>query len=413
MYVDRDTFLRAVPDAGHRIARLAELYRKEWGTDPTHVASGPGRTEIIGNHTDHNRGQVVAAAIQLDAVAVAGPSPDNTLRLRSDGWEETFSVAVDAPAGSVTDAHDTARLMAGVADGMRKLDLPAPAYQAVIDSRVTPGSGLSSSAAFEVALAGVHLALAGQETVDPVLVARAGQHAENHFMGKPSGLMDQMASAVGSAVAIDFHDGERPQYHQLPLDFRANDFRLVVVNTGGSHANLTPQYAAVPEEMHSVAAALGVSVLRKTSRRELLARLDELREACGDRAVLRAMHFFDEQERVAALVDAVDQRHHEQVMRLMQESGTSSWTLLQNVIATGATREQSLALALEITRNYLSARGAQGACRVHGGGFAGTILAVVPESLAEEYHTVMNRAFGHGSVTELQIRPEGLLYARR
>lgn len=411
MYTERDAFLAAIPDAGHRIATLSEAYRAAWGSEPTHVSSGPGRTEIIGNHTDHNRGQVVAAAIQLDALAVAGPSPDGVLRLRSQGWDREFSVARDAAAEQMSELHDTARLMAGVADGMRTHGLPAPAYQAMLESRVAPGSGLSSSAAFEVALAGVHLGLAGAAATDPVLVARAGQHAENHFMGKPSGLMDQMASAAGSAVAIDFHDPVQPHYHQLNLDLHAQGFRLVVVNTGGDHASLTPQYAAVPAEMRCVAGSLGVDVLRETSRHELLSRLDSVREACGDRAVLRAMHFFDEQERVAALVDAVDSRHHEQVLRLMQESGTSSWTLLQNVLAEGSRREQPIALGIEITRSYLAARGATGACRVHGGGFAGTILAVVPEQLAEEYHSVMNRAFGAGSVTELQVRKQGLLFA--
>ena len=406
MHLSFDEFVRHVPDARQRIQHLTERFTETYGSHPTVVASGPGRTEIIGNHTDHNHGRVVAAAIDQDALVVAGPSPDNDSHLVSAGWDATFR----APGDGGECSHDTERLMAGVAAGLRNYNHAAPAYQAAMDSRVTPGSGLSSSAALEVALAGTHAALAGTE-LDPVVAARSGQFAENHFMNKPSGLMDQMASAIGSAVAIDFADPESPRYHRLELDFRGHGQRLVVVNTGGSHADLTDQYAAVPREMHAVAQVLGVETLSRTNRRELLAHLDRVREATGDRAVLRAFHFFDEQDRVSALVDAVDSRLNERVLRAMNESGVSSWTLLQNVYAEGHVTEQPVALALEVTRTYLAARGALGACRVHGGGFAGTILAVIPEELVPEYHHVMSRGFGDGSVMELRIRPRGMMSA--
>lgn len=415
MRLPYDEFARIVPDAGHRIQQLSEQFRETYGVHPTVATSGPGRTEIIGNHTDHNHGRVVAAAVHLDALVVAGPAEDDACRLISTGWDREF-VAPSPETGREDRGsqyeHDTERLMAGVAAGLRDLGEDAPAYRAAMDSRVTPGSGLSSSAAMEVALGAVHAALSDNSELDPVRIARAGQYAENTFMGKPSGLMDQMASAVGNAVAIDFADPAAPRYHQLTLDFGAHGQRLVVVNTGGSHADLTDHYAAVPREMHAVARELGVATLRDTSRRELLAHLSQVRDAVGDRAVLRAFHFYDEEERVLALIDAIDSRLFDRVLKQMTESGTSSWTLLQNVHAEGLTSDQSIAVALEITRSYLAARGASGAYRVHGGGFAGTILSVIPEDLLHEYHHVMNRAFGDGSVIELHVRPQGVLWTR-
>lgn len=409
MHVPYESFLAAVPDGAARLRELSERFEAHFGHRPTVAASGPGRTELIGNHTDHNNGRVVAAAIDADALVVAAPASGSTGSLLSHGWPQAFTtdLSVETPKDS-SYAHDTERLMAGVAAGLRRHGHATPSYSAVLESRVAPGSGLSSSAALEIALAGVHGALSKEE-IDPVAAARAGQYAENSFMNKPSGLMDQMASAVGGTVGIDFADPHQPRYHRLGLDFRSHGQRLVVVNTGGSHADLTDQYAAIPREMGQVAAALGVTTLSETTRRELLSRLGKVRAAVGDRAVLRAFHFFDEQDRVSALIDAVDSRMYDHVLHLMQASGTSSWTLLQNVAAEGAVQEQPIALAVEVTRTYLNARGASGVARVHGGGFAGTMLAVIPEELIDEYHQIMSRAFGESSVTELTIRPEGML----
>jgi galactokinase len=409
MHVGYESFIAAVPDGAKRLRDLADRFEAHFGSRPTVAASGPGRTELIGNHTDHNNGRVVAAAINADALIVAAPASGEDASLLSQGWPQAFTanLNVESPDNS-TYSHDTERLMAGVAAGLRRQDHSAPAYSAVMESRVAPGSGLSSSAALEVALAAIHGALSGEE-IDPVAAARAGQFAENQFMNKPSGLMDQMASAVGGTVGIDFADPGRPRYHRLSLDFHSHGQRLVVVNTGGSHADLTDQYAAIPREMGQVASELGVSTLSETSRKELLSHLGRIRSTLGDRAVLRAFHFFDEQDRVSAMIDAVDSRMHDHVLQLMQASGASSWTLLQNVAAEGAVREQPIALAVEVTRTYLAARGASGVARVHGGGFAGTMLAVIPEEVIQEYHHVMSRAFGEGSVTELAIRPQGML----
>ena len=317
---------------------------------------------------------------------------------------------MDHTADPSVDTHDTEKLMRGVAAGLVAGGYAAPAYRAVMESRVTPGSGLSSSAALVVGLAGVHAVLAG-ETPSPLDIAKAGQHAENHYMHKPSGLMDQTASAVGGTIAIDFADPAEPRYTAIHLDIGATDTTLVVVASGGSHADLTEHYAAIPREMHAVAASLGVSNLVETSREALSRKLAAVRTEAGDRAVLRAFHFFDEQERVSALRKAAEERRFDRALEIMNESGASSWTLLQNIRPDGHEREQPLALALYLTRAFLARHGRAGACRVHGGGFAGTILAAIPTAHLEEYRSTMTETFGEGSVMELHIREAGVIAA--
>ena len=418
MIISYNDFVSALADGRHRVDRLRDQYRQAWGTDPEVVVSAPGRTEIIGNHTDHNNGRVVAAAIQQDTLVVAGsldPEEEKqsgthasatpaTLILRSEGWDQEFSV------GEAEPEHDTERLMKGVRVGLEKGGLSAPGYRAWMESTVRPGSGLSSSAALEVALAGVHGALAG-EAVPPLHAAQAGRYAENHHMHKPSGLMDQLASALGGMHAIDFQDPEAPLIHRIDVDFSSTNHHLMVVHTGGTHADLTDAYGSVSAEMRAVAGELGVKFLAETSRKELLRHLSHVRSTVGDRAVLRALHFFEEQDRVSAFIDAAALRANQDLLKLMTLSGDSSIRLLQNV-HTGSPREQSLALGLELTRTYLQQRGATGAYRVHGGGFAGTMIAVMPEDLVQEYRNVMQRAFGDNAVMALKIRKQGLIAAR-
>ncbi|TVR72374.1 MAG: galactokinase, partial [Spirochaetaceae bacterium] len=401
-------FLAELTDGRHRVDSLCNTFEECYGTRPTVAVSAPGRAEIIGNHTDHNNGRVVAAAITQDTVIVAGavaPEGDDpaSLQLHSEGWERDFVVGPGEPG------HDTERLMLGVREGLRNSGLAAPGYRACMTSSVLPGSGLSSSAALEIALAGVHGALTGEtgEDIPPLRAALVGRFAENHYMNKPSGLMDQLASALGGIHAIDFRDPEAPLTHRIEIDFSETNHKLMVVNTGGSHADLTDAYAAVSREMLSVARELGVSTLAETSRKELFRNLSAVRAATGDRAVMRALHFFEEQDRVSAFVDAADSRSDHEILALMRESGDSSIRLLQNV-HTGSARDQSLALGLELTRTYLRQRGGTGAYRVHGGGFAGTMLVVMPEDLFPEYRTAMQRAFGDHAVVPLSIRPRGL-----
>ncbi|HKK48204.1 MAG TPA: galactokinase family protein, partial [Alkalispirochaeta sp.] len=282
MHVVYESFIATVPNAAHRLRELSERFEERFGRRPTVAASGPGRTELIGNHTDHNNGRVVAAAIDADALIVAAPAPGPEATLVSEGWPDAFTTYLTSEALNAAErstfSHDTERLMAGVAHGLQRQGYTTPGYVAMMDSLVAPGSGLSSSAALEMALVAVHGGLSSEE-IDPVAAARAGQHAENHFMDKPSGLMDQMASAVGGTVGIDFADPDNPRYHRLGLDFHSHGQRLVVVNTGGSHADLTDQYAAIPHEMKAVASALGASTLSETSRKELLSHLGTVRAA--------------------------------------------------------------------------------------------------------------------------------------
>jgi galactokinase len=413
MIVTLADFHAALPEVRHRVSALTQAYTEYYGEAPRVVVSAPGRTEIIGNHTDHNNGRVVAAAVTLDTLVVAGPaaggSDDSSLRLLSDGWEREFSV--DSDRDLHRDAHATERLMAGVAAGLEKAGFSAPGYRACMDSTVLPGSGLSSSAALEIALTGIHGVLSDTE-IPPLEAARVGRFAEHQYMGKPSGLMDQLASALGGMNAIDFADPQSPRIHRVEVNFTSSNHHLLVVHTGGSHADLTAEYGAISEEMHAVARRLGVENLAETNRKQLLRNLSALRSAVGDRAVLRALHFYDEQERVSAFVDATTSRLNERAFELMTESGDSSIRLLQNAHSETSNHDQALALGLELTRLFLRQRGGTGAYRVHGGGFAGTMLVVVPESLFEEYRTAMGRAFGEEAVVPLQIRQDGLVAAR-
>lgn len=408
MNVRRSEIVRIVRDGAGRLEHAHQVFQDTFGGEPEVIVSAPGRSEIIGNHTDHNNGRVVAAAIDMDTLVVARPSPDGISRLFSLGWDESFTFNPESDRR--VDTHDTQRLMRGVAVGLGRYGYAAPAYEAVLDSRVLPGSGLSSSAALEISLIGIHEALSGGD-VDPIERARIGRYAENEYIGKPSGLMDQTAVSIGGCVAIDFSNADGIRYHQIDLNFQRTNHQLAIVDTGGSHADLTPHYASIPREMHAVAEQLGVKTLSETSKGEILKHLSDLRHRVGDRGVLRAIHFFDEQDRVAALVDAVNGRFDDRVLRLMNESGESSWTLLQNVYPGDSIREQSLALGLTLTKEYFRERGATGACRVHGGGFAGTIVCVIPQDLFPEYRTAMNRAFGDGATIALQIRSEGLVHA--
>lgn len=408
MKMRRSEILHILRDGPYRLEQVQSVFLERFEQNPHVIVSAPGRSELIGNHTDHNNGRVVAAAIDLDTIVIAAPSKDGVSRLVSLGWEEMF--VLDPSTKPSSDTHDTQRLIRGIADGLERAGLPTVPFEAVIDSRVLPGSGLSSSAAIEISLVGIHEALS-ETPISPVDRAKVGRFAENEYIGKPSGLMDQMASSIGGCVAIDFSNHETPRYHQIDFDFQRINYQLAIVDTGGSHANLTPQYAAVPKEMLAVAETLGVKTLSETNRKELFKNAKAVRETVGDRGFLRGLHFFDEQDRVLSFTDAVDARLWDGVLRTMNESGTSSWELLQNVYPTDSYKEQPIALGLAITAEYFRERGAVGACRVHGGGFAGTMLAVVPEAVFSEYQQVMNRIFGKNATHPLSIRREGLVYA--
>ena len=370
--------------------------------------SAPGRTELAGNHTDHNRGRVLCAAVGLDAVACIEPTGDRVVRLLSEGYPEPIVVDLASLEKVPSERGTTAALVRGVAKALVGRGAAPIGFRGRIGSKVLPGSGLSSSAAIEVLLGTIMADLAGVN-VPPVEIAKIGQYAENEYFGKPCGLMDQTASAVGGVVAIDFEDPAAPKVKRVGCDFAGEGYDLVVVNTGGSHADLTPHYAAIPTEMRSVAALFGAGNLREVDPVHIIARGPEIRKACGDRAFLRALHFIAENGRVTAMVDVLEAGKFGAYLKLVRKSGTSSWELLQNLYPSSAPAEQGLGVALALSADYI---GRRGAWRVHGGGFAGTIQAYIPKKLSAGYAKLMERYFGPGSVIPIAVRPRGGLRVR-
>jgi galactokinase len=390
--------------AAGRYLRLLDRFLSTFSGDAEAVFfSAPGRTEIGGNHTDHNHGRVLAAAVDLDAIAVAARSDDGRAVVESEGYPRQ-EVDLDRLHPVEAEKGTPAAVVRGVCARMRANGHGIGGFQACVASRVPMGSGLSSSAAFEVLVGTVLNGLYNGGRVPDVEIARIGQWAENRYFGKPCGLMDQTASAVGGFVAIDFRDPERAQVRKVDFDFNSSGHALVIVDTGGSHADLTGEYAAIPEEMRSVARELGGSVLRDVSREAVTAAIPALRARLGDRAVLRALHFFDDDRRAAEEAAALERGDFAQFLRLVNDSGVSSAILLQNVWRAGSPREQGVSLALAVSRDAL---GGRGACRVHGGGFAGTIQAFVPEDLLESFLGAMRRVFGESSCLRAAVRAAG------
>jgi galactokinase len=373
-----------------------------------YMFSTPGRTEIGGNHTDHNAGRVLAAGVSLDAIAVATPAPDDVIRVYSEGYPEPFVVELDSLAPRKEEEGTTSALIRGIASRMRELGYRIGGFNAYITSDVLGGSGLSSSACIEVLLGNIINHLYNDGKIDEILLAKIGQYAENVYFNKPCGLMDQIACAVGGFVTIDFKDFDNPVVRKIDFDFAAQNYSLLVINTGGSHADLTDDYASVPREMKAVASALGKKVCRELTMEEVIQNIPKLRAQVGDRAILRAMHFLAEDQRVVQQVEALERGDFAGFLRLVNESGDSSWKWLQNCYTTKNPHEQGITLALSVTENFLKGSG-KGACRVHGGGFAGTVLVFMPNELLDEYVGLMEGIFGKGSVTVLSIRPYGTL----
>ncbi|WP_455383632.1 galactokinase [Salinispira pacifica] len=409
-----------VDDARKRYLDIIGSFASRFGSDrEILLVSAPGRTELGGNHTDHNNGRVLAGSVHLDCVAAVAPRTDSRAVLHSEGYESAFEVSLNRLEPVADEEGDTTALLRGVARGFADRGLAVGGYDAYVSSRVLPGSGLSSSAAVEVAVGTIMSHLSNGGRVDPVTIARIGQFAENRFFGKPCGLMDQTACAYGGIIAIDFADPSKPVIEQVSYSFEAAGFRLMVVDTGGSHADLTPDYAGVPNEMKQVAAALGGSVLRDTTLPALLSRIAGLRTEAGDRAILRALHYFADNDRVERQIQALRGNDIAHYLSLVRESSDSSWRLLQNCYSTQEPKSQGIPLAIAATDLFLRGLlgktteaqtvpgGAPGAARVHGGGFAGTAQVYVPLELESEYIAVMESIFGGGCVTSLSIRTEG------
>ena len=386
-----------------RYLALAERHRRLFGeADELIFASAPGRTEIAGNHTDHNHGRVLAAAVNLDTVAAASKRADSLVTLYSEGYEKPFVVDLKELEPIPAEYETTHSLIRGVAARMAVLGHPVGGLNACVTSSVFKGSGLSSSAAFEVMLVALFDAMFGDGGISAETRALIAKYAENNYFGKPCGLLDQMASSVGGLVTMDFKDPDAV-IEAISYDFSEKGYAMAVVSAGGEHGNLTSHYASIPVEMRQVAGLLGGEVLREIPAEAFEAAIPSLKGKAPDRAILRALHFFDEDARVPRLVEALKADDLEAFFAGIIDSGESSWKLLQNLYVPGS-ENQEMALALEMSRRML---GGRGAWRIHGGGFAGTILAFVPLSMVGEYAERMNAVFGEGAVTQLRVRPVG------
>lgn len=387
-----------------RYRRVLRGFAARFGEFPVALISAPGRTELCGNHTDHQHGRVLAAAVSLDLIAAVRPNEGSTMRVCSKGFGEA-AVSLENPAPCAVECGTSAALVRGVAAALRRAGFRTGGFDAFILSDVPQGSGLSSSAAFEILLGTIHNILFNSGTIPPIELAKAGQAAENSYFGKPCGLMDQAASALGWAHCIDFANPDRPDARKVPCDFAAHGVSLFIVNAGGSHAGLTQEYADIPAEMCSVAECFGCKVLGEVSPAAFRAELPLLRGRIPDRALLRAMHFFAENERVLQMAEALQTGDMEAYRKGMLASGASSMALLQNVYPVSSVAERSLSLALALAENCLGPCG--GAWRVHGGGFAGTIQALVPDAQADSFRAQLGSVFGAEHCAPLMVRPVG------
>ena len=385
---------KTILDAGFRAAFFCE---------PVHYFSAPGRTEIGGNHTDHQRGRVLAAAVNLDTLAAVRANDDGVIRVLSEGYP-LCTVSLDHLTPDEAEFNTTPALIRGVAARFSQLGCKVGGFDAYCTSTVLPGSGLSSSAAFEVLIGTVINGLFFDGRVSQPEIAMIGQYAENVFFGKPCGLMDQTASAVGGLVTIDFLRKDHPVIRSVDFDFAARNHALCIIDSQASHADLTDEYAAITQELKAVCAHFGKEVLTEIAEDAFYAAIPALRETCGDRAVLRAVHFYQENARVTKQVAALEEGNFDAFLALVRESGHSSYMYLQNVIPAGRTAHQEVAIALALCDHYLNGRGAY---RVHGGGFAGTVQAFVPMDMLEDFRAGIDGALGEGACHVLSIRPEG------
>ena len=386
-----------------RYIKTIRKFEKYYGCGEVAIFSAPGRSEIGGNHTDHQHGEVLAASVNLDTLGVVRATGDNTIRVISDDGQEIV-ISLEDVSVKLKEKGTTTALIKGVVEGFAENGYQVGGFCAYITSDVLIGAGLSSSAAFETLIGTVLSGLYNDMKVLPVEIAMIGQFAENVYFGKPCGLMDQMACSVGNLVYIDFKDPANPKVEKVAADMDAFGYSLCITDTKGSHADLTDEYAAVPEEMKRVARYFGKDVLREITVKEVLAEIHALRKSLGDRCVLRALHFIIENERVQKEVDALKKGNIKQFLVLVKASGDSSYKYLQNVYSGKDLKNQNVSVALMISEMLLEDAGVS---RVHGGGFAGTIQAFVKKEYVPEYKRGMDAVFGDGACSDLRIRKYG------
>ena len=387
-----------------RYAAVLDGLEKTFGSHAeAGLYSAPGRTEIGGNHTDHQHGRVLAGSVNIDMIAAAAPNDKNQLRVQSEGYDLCVIDLNDLEARK-EEENTTAALLRGECAAFTQRGAKLAGLDVYISSNVPKGSGVSSSAAFEVLIGVILNDCFMTEKVSPIAIAQIGQWAENVYCGKPCGLMDQMASSVGNIITIDFASPAKPVVEPVAVDFSKAGLALCILDSGADHADLTDEYAAIPAECRAVAAVCGGEVLRDVPFETFLAKLPECRRQCGDRAVLRAFHVYADNDRVAKQVAALHDGDFDTFLSLVNESGCSSWEYLQNVIPAGYKEHQEVGVTIAAAKHLL---GDKGAVRVHGGGFAGTVQAFVPVEMLDEFKAGMEAILGEGRCHVLSIRPEG------
>jgi galactokinase len=386
-----------------RYTGLLNQFKEVYGESEVRFYTSPGRTEIGGNHTDHNWGRVLAGAVNLDNVCAAAPNDTNIIHILSEGYPG-FEVDLSSLQPIEGERFTSAALVRGICSRFKELGYSIGGFDACIDGGVPKGSGLSSSASFEVLIGAILSDLFNNEKVDPIQNAIIGQYAENNYFGKPCGLMDQTACAMGGLITIDFKDPSKPIVKKVNFDFVATGFSLVITDTGGSHADLNDEYASLPIEMKSVAAEFGANVLRKVTLNQVLEKAPDIRLKVGDRAILRSIHFQLDNQRVVDQVDALEKNDFKAFLKMVIDSGHSSFMYNQNIFPVTDIREQGVSIALALSDIVLKG---EGAWRVHGGGFAGTIQAFVPQNLLDKYVNTLEHFFGEGTCHKLFIRPQG------
>ena len=386
-----------------RLEELRSRYEELFGAADLAYFTAPGRTEIIGNHTDHNGGKILAASITMDTICAAAPNGTSMVNIASEGYP---MVSLDiSKLGEVPHCQGTPSLLAGMIESTIERGYAVNGFNATVSSEVIPAAGVSSSASFEMLVCAIINGLFNDNAIDVATFALIGQYAENVWWEKASGLLDQMACAVGGTILLDFSHGVN--FERVDFAYDELGCELVLVNTGKGHADLSAEYSAVPDEMHAVAKALGVSNLCESSEQELLEKIDEVRASVGsDRAIMRALHFFEECARVDEAAKALAAGDRARMLTLIDESGSSSWRWLQNAYVADVASEQPIPLALALTELYLKKIGG-GACRLHGGGFAGVIMCAVPKESAASYVELMSRTFGESNVYLTNIRATG------
>ncbi len=390
----------------YQIKRYVEALKKYeaiFGEAEVSLFSAPGRSEVCGNHTDHQHGKVLAASVNLDSIAVAAYNDDNVVRLVSEGYH-MITVNLDDLSVNKGEEGTSLSLVKGVIDGLLKRGYKAGGFNAYTTSNVIVGAGLSSSASFEVIIGTIISGMYNDMKIDSVEIAQVSQYAENVYFNKPCGLMDQMACAVGGMINIDFHNPENPVVKKVAVDFEKNNFSLCIVDTKGSHADLTDDYAMIPIEMKKVANFFGKEYLRDVEVKDFYSNIAKIRETSGDRAVLRAIHFFEEEVNVDNAVDALETENFRKFLDIIEKSGNSSYKYLQNVYTSKNVQEQNLSIALSVSDVVM---GDNGVCRVHGGGFAGTIQAFVKNDFVTEYKKAIENIFGENSCYVLKVRKYG------